>query len=142
MKSEMEDMKKRLADKYPNRQLEDLSDQELEDLLEMLGDRDDEKDHYYRSLDMVEAQAISVEAYGYMISMYNIGSLNKYSFEKVIQICVHLYFFTQEPVNKIKLDKIITMINFTDLNQNNLKEFMDTLVNDNKYQMNAQKIKQ
>lgn len=138
----MEDMKKKLADEYPDRQLEDLSDQELETLIELLGDKEEEKKSYYRSLDMVEAQAISVEAHGYMISMYNIGSLNEYTFEKVIQICVHLYFFTQEPVSKIKLDKIITMINFTDLNQNNLKEFMDTLVSDNKYQMNSQKIKQ
>ena len=33
------------------------------------------------------------------------------------------------------------MINFADFNQNNMKEFIDTLINENKYQMNSQKIK-
>ena len=142
MKKEIENIKKKLADKYPNQSLEELSDQELEKLVELLEDREAKKKPYYRSLDMVESQAISVEAYGYMISMYNIGSLSEFSYEKVIQICMHLYFITQEQVSKSKLDKIITMINFADLNQNNLKEFIDTLINESRYQMNTQKIKQ
>ncbi|MFA7056318.1 MAG: DUF494 family protein [Candidatus Cloacimonadales bacterium] len=142
MKKEIENIKKKLADKYPNQPLEELSEQEMEKLVELLEDREAKKKPYYRSLDMVEAQAISVEAYGYMISMYNIGSLSEFSYEKVIQICMHLYFITQEQVSKSKLDKIITMINFADLNQNNLKEFIDTLINDNRYQMSTQKIKQ
>ena len=77
MKKEIENIKKKLADKYPNQPLEELSEQEMEKLVELLEDREAKKKPYYRSLDMVEAQAISVEAYGYMISMYNIGSLSE-----------------------------------------------------------------
>lgn len=142
MKKDIEILKEKLSGKRSDEFMKSLSDQELEALIDVFETQDDKIKPYYRNLDIVEAQAISVDAYGYMLSMYNIGSLDESSYEKVIQICLHLFYITQEQVTKSKLDKIITMINFAEFNQNNIKEFIDTLVNDNKYQMNTHKIKQ
>ncbi len=141
MKKNIDFIKEKLSGKHSQEFMKSLSDEELEALIDVLEKQDDKIKPYYRNLDIVEAQAISVEAYGYMLSMYNIGSLTETTYEKVIQICLHLFYITQEQVTKSKLDKIITMINFADFNQNNIKEFIDTLVNDSKYQMNTQKIK-
>ncbi len=140
MKKEI-DYLKELSGKHSREFLKSLSEDELQSLIEMLENQDGKIKPYYRNLDIIESQAISVDAYGYMLSMYNIGSLTELTFEKVIQICMHLYYLTQEQVTKKKLDKIITMINFSDFNQANIKEFIDTLINENKYQMNTQKIK-
>jgi hypothetical protein len=141
MKKDIDYIKKQLSGKHSKEFLQDLNEEELQTLIELLEKQDDKKRPYYRNLDIIESQAISVDAYGYMMSMYNIGSLTEVTFEKVIQICMHLYYITQEQVSKKKLDKIITMINFSDFNQTNIKEFIDTLINENKYQMNTQKIK-
>ncbi len=141
MKRSTQDNKKQTSGFDKDGLLKDLSEEEIRTLIDILEEKGDKVKPYYRNLDVIESHAISVDAYGYMLSMYNIGSLNEISFEKVIQICLHLYYITQEQVTKKKLDKIITMINFSDFNQANIKEFIDTLINDNKYQMNAQKIK-
>lgn len=141
MKKDLELIREQLSGDQTEDLMQSLNEEELKALLEILEKKDDKIKPYYRNLDIVESQAISVEAYGYMLSMYNVGSLTEINFEKVIQICLHLYFITQEQVSKGKLDKIITMINFSDFNQNNIKEFIDTLVTENKYQMNTQKIK-
>lgn len=141
MKKEIEYLKEQLLGKHSGEFMKNMSEEELQALIDVIEKQDDKIKPYYRNLDIIEAQAISVEAYGYMLSMYNIGSLNEITFEKVIQICIHLYYITQEQVSKNKLDKIITMINFTDFNHNNIKEFIDTLINENKYQMNTHKVK-
>ncbi len=141
IKKDIDNLKQKLSGKHSEDFMKSLSDEELKALLDVFEQQDDKIKPYYRNLDIVEAQAISVDAYGYMLSMYNIGSLDETSMEKAIQICLHLFYITQEQVTKSKLDKIITMINFADFNQNNMKEFIDTLINENKYQMNSQKIK-
>ena len=43
MKKEIENIKKKLADKYPNQPLEELSEQEMEKLVELLEDREAKK---------------------------------------------------------------------------------------------------
>jgi len=141
MKKDIEYIKEQLAGKHSQEFIKSLNEDELRALIDLFEKKEGRSKPYYRNLDVIESQAISVEAYGYMLSMYNIGSLTENSFEKVIQICIHLYYITQEQVSKSKLDKIITMINFSDFNQRNIKEFIDTLVTENKYQMSTHKIK-
>ncbi|MBI9031857.1 DUF494 family protein [bacterium] len=141
MKKDIEYIKEQLSGKHSREFMKSLSDDELKALIDIFEKDDDKIKPYYRNLDIIESQAISVEAYGYMLSMYRIGSLTEVTFEKVIQICMHLYYITQEQVSKSKLDKIIMMINFSDFNLNNIKEFIDTIINENKYQMNIHKIK-
>ncbi len=141
MKKDIEYIKEQLSGKHSREFMKSLSDDELKALIDIFEKDDDKIKPYYRNLDIIESQAISVEAYGYMLSMYRIGSLTEVTFEKVIQICMHLYYITQEQVSKSKLDKIIMMINFSDFNFNNIKEFIDTIINENKYQMNIHKIK-
>ncbi len=141
MKKDIEYIKEQLAGKHSQEFIKSLNEDELRALIDLFEKKEGRSKPYYRNLDVIESQAISVEAYGYMISMYNIGSLTEITFEKVIQICMHLFYITQEQVSKSKLDKIITMINFSDFNQSNIKEFIDTLVTENKYQMSTHKIK-
>jgi uncharacterized protein Smg (DUF494 family) len=138
MKKIIEELKKDLSHLFEAEFLDKLTEQELLELLEEAKER--EKNHrkpYNRSLDIVESRAMTTRAHGYLIEMYNIGALDLASTEKVIQLCLHVYFATDEAIDKVKMDKIITMVKFAEASKTNVKEMIEPLIHDNGKNINT-----
>ncbi len=137
MKKSLDVLKKSLMHIFEEDFLDGLTEDQLIDLVKKHISKEDVKKKYHRTLDIIESRAMTVKAYGYLMNMYNINSIDDVSLEKILQLCLHLYFNTDQPVSKLKMDKIITMVNFAEVDQASMKDFIETLLTDNGKNINS-----
>ncbi|OQY39356.1 MAG: hypothetical protein B6226_02035 [Candidatus Cloacimonetes bacterium 4572_65] len=140
MSKRVEFLVKHLKSFYSEEFLETLPEDELLKLADQVIPKDSRPELYHRTLDEVERRAVSTEAYGYLLSLLTIKSITTEIFEKTLLLCVHLYYVSRKEISKKKLDKVVTMVTFSDVDGSSPKEILDLLLDDTQIIDNSEKI--
>ncbi len=69
---------------------------------------------YNRILADDERRALTPEAFGYLLELVEIGSINKEQAEDIIFFSTQLYDFVPHKINKIMMDEIINFAKFSE----------------------------
>lgn len=103
---------------------EGISDKDLKHFFDvMLSDDDDRA--YYRVLSDDEKRVISPDAFGYLVHLLMIDSIDKSVFEKVINISMQLNMFLKRRINKEMMDEIVNYLIFSGRKEISIKEILD-----------------
>lgn len=101
-----------------------ISEKELQHFLSaMLNDKHHKA--YHRILAEDEKRVISPEAFGYLVHLLMINSIDKNLFEKVINISMQLNLFMKNRINKEMMDEIVNYLIFSGRSEISLKEILD-----------------
>ncbi len=83
----------------------------------------------FRILADDEKRMLSTGAYGFLINMMNIGSIDSLIFEKVIHISMQIYGFTRKKINREMITDILNMIVFSGKEELSLRDFLEVFGN-------------
>jgi len=116
--------------KVPAAALEKLgvTEEELNDYMEQVFNKDKPR-KYFRILADDEKRMLTIDAYGFLINMMNIGSIDSLIFEKVIHISMQIYGFTRKKINREMITDILNMIVFSGKDELSLRDFLEVFGN-------------
>ncbi|RLC52569.1 MAG: hypothetical protein DRI23_02510 [Candidatus Cloacimonadota bacterium] len=103
---------------------EGISDKDLKHFLNVLLRNEDDR-AYHRILADDEKRVISPEAFGYLVHLLIINSIDKNIFEKVISISMQLNLFLKRRINKEMMDEIVNYLIFSGRKEISIKEILD-----------------
>ncbi len=114
-----------LTDKDSRKKLKELgiSDKEVERYIQSILKKPDRS--YHRILAEDEKRVITPQAFGYLMHLLLIQSINSISFEKVIAVCMQLHVFLKRRVDKEMIDEIVNYIIFSGEKEISLRDLMD-----------------
>ncbi|MCF7794333.1 MAG: hypothetical protein K9N09_10425 [Candidatus Cloacimonetes bacterium] len=114
-----------LTDKDYKKKLKDLgiSQDELEKYIEEIIKKPERS--YHRILSAEEKRAITPDAFGYLMHLLLINSIESTTLEKVITISMQLHVFLKRKINKNMMDEIINYLIFSGQKDISIKELMD-----------------
>ena len=101
-----------------------ISEKEVQHLLDALL-HDKENKAYHRILADDEKRVISPEAFGYLVHLLMINSIDNHLFEKIINISMQLNLFLKRRINKEMMDEIVNYLIFSGRNEISIKEILD-----------------
>ncbi|MCF7858186.1 MAG: hypothetical protein K9N07_02520 [Candidatus Cloacimonetes bacterium] len=119
-------LKSILTDKPARKKLKKLglSEQELDDLMESVVIRQESK-NYNRILADDERKIVTPEAFGYLIHLLKLGSINRGIFEKIIFLSIQLNGFLKQKITKEMIDNIVNYIIFSGVEEITLKDLLE-----------------
>ena len=92
----------------------------LKDLLDRLGlksltaDLDLVSKTYNRVLTPEEKKLLDTESFGYLLSLYQIGTIDSIKLEKYIDYCLSIAYYEQERLSLERTKRIVSMLLFCD----------------------------
>ena len=101
-----------------------LSEKELDDLMESIIVREEPK-HYNRILGEEERRILTTDAFGYLIHLLKLGSVNKEIFEKVIVLSIQLNGFLKKKITRDMIDNIVNYIIFSGVEDVSVRDLLD-----------------
>ena len=101
-----------------------ISEKEVQHLLDALL-QDKENKAYHRILADDEKRVISPDAFGYLVHLLMINSIDNHLFEKIINISMQLNLFLKRRINKEMMDEIVNYLIFSGRNEISIKEILD-----------------
>lgn len=112
------------SDKQASRKLKNmnLSPKELKDYIEEIKQKPERA--YNRILAEGEKRVLTTEAFGYLMHMLIIGSIDKNIFEKVISACMQVFMVLEERIDKLIIDEIIDYFVFSGEDELNMKDLI------------------
>lgn len=114
-----------LTDKNSKQKLKKLgiTQKELEKYIDSILTKPERS--YNRILSSDEKKVISPPAYGYLMHLLMIDSIDSIVFEKVITVCLQLYVFIKKQINKDMMEDIVNYLIFSGEREISIKELMD-----------------
>ncbi len=119
-------LKTMLADKPARKELKKLglSKKELDDHMEsVIVHR--ESNNYNRILADEERKIITPGAFGYLIHLLKLGSINKEMFEKIIILSIQLNGFLKKKITRNMIDTIVNYIIFSGIEDVSVRDLLD-----------------
>jgi len=115
-----------LADKPARKELKKLglTEKELDDLMESVIVRRKSK-NYNRILGDEERRILTIDAFGYLIHLLKLGSVNKEIFEKVIVLSIQLNGFLKRKITRDMVDNIVNYIIFSGIEDVSVRDLLD-----------------
>jgi hypothetical protein len=101
-----------------------LTEKEVDDLIESIIVRKKPK-HYNRILGEEERRIITTDAFGYLIHLLKLGSVNKEIFEKVIVLSIQLNGFLKKKITRDMIDNIVNYIIFSGIEDVSVRDLLD-----------------
>jgi len=101
-----------------------LSREEVENFMEALLSEKETR-VYNRILAEDEKRVISPEAFGYLVHLLNLGSIDELFFEKVISLSMQLNMFLKKRINKQMMDDIVNFIVFSGQGEVTVRDLLD-----------------
>ena len=101
-----------------------LTEKELDDLMESIIVRKEPK-HYNRILGEEERRILTTDAFGYLIHLLKLGSVNKEIFEKVIVLSIQLNGFLKKKITRDMIDNIVNYIIFSGVEDVSVRDLLD-----------------
>lgn len=105
-----------------------VTEEELNEYMEHVLNKDKSR-KYFRILADDEKRMLTIDAYGFLINMMNIGSIDSLIFEKVIHISMQIYGFTRKKINREMITDILNMIVFSGKDELSLRDFLEVFGN-------------
>lgn len=68
---------------------------------------------YVRNFDVVEKEALTKDAIGFLMNLYSIGSIDSDIYERIINLCIQIYYSTHKRINKDKIEKLVVFVAFS-----------------------------
>lgn len=115
-----------MADKPVRKELKKLglSEKELDELMDSIIVRPESKS-YNRILGEEERRVITTDAFGYLIHLLKLGSVNKDIFEKVIVLSIQLNGFLKKKITRDMIDNIVNYIIFSGIEDVSVRDLLD-----------------
>ena len=115
-----------LADKPARKELKKLglSEKEMDELMDSIIMRPESK-NYNRILGEEERRVITTDAFGYLIHLLKLGSVNKEIFEKVIVLSIQLNGFLKKKITRDMIDNIVNYIIFSGIEDVSVRDLLD-----------------
>lgn len=115
-----------LTDKPARKELKKLglSEKELDELMDSIIVRSESKS-YNRVLGEEERKIITTDAFGYLIHLLKLGSVNKEIFEKVIVLSIQLNGFLKKKITRDMIDNIVNYIIFSGIEDVSVRDLLD-----------------
>lgn len=115
-----------LTDKPARKELKKLglSEKELDDLMKSVIVRR-ESNNYNRILANEERKIITPDAFGYLIHLLKLGSINKEMFEKIIILSIQLNGFLKKKITRDMIDNIVNYIIFSGIEDVSVRDLLD-----------------
>ncbi|MDO9576595.1 MAG: hypothetical protein Q7J16_01790 [Candidatus Cloacimonadales bacterium] len=85
----------------------------------------DKKDKYHRILAEDEKRVLTPDAFGYLIHLFAIKSIDKNMFERIMTVSMQLNLFLKRKIDKSIMDEIVNYIIFSGEKDISLKELLD-----------------
>ncbi len=101
-----------------------LSERELDELMDSIIVRPESKS-YNRILGEEERRIITTDAFGYLIHLLKLGSVNKEIFEKVIVLSIQLNGFLKKKITRDMIDNIVNYIIFSGIEDVSVRDLLD-----------------
>lgn len=105
-----------------------VTEEELNKYMEQVANKDKPR-KYFRVLADDEKKMLTLDAYGFLINMMNIDSIDSIIFEKVIHISMQIYGFTRKKINREMITDILNMIVFSGRDELTLRDFLEVFGN-------------
>ncbi|MEA2097135.1 MAG: hypothetical protein U9P73_10650 [Candidatus Cloacimonadota bacterium] len=115
-----------MADKPARKELKKLglTEKELDELMESVTTRQKSK-NYNRILGEEERRVLTTDAFGYLIHLLKLGSVNKEIFEKVIVLSIQLNGFLKKKITRDMIDNIVNYIIFSGIEDVSVRDLLD-----------------
>jgi len=115
-----------LADKPARKKLKKLglTEEEMDELMEAVVVRQ-KSNNYNRILGEEERRIITTDAFGYLIHLLKLGSVNKEIFEKVIVLSIQLNGFLKKKITREMIDNIVNYIIFSGIEDVSVRDLLD-----------------
>ena len=85
----------------------------------------DKNSKYYRILAEDEKRVLTPDAFGYLMHLLSIGSIDKNMFERIMTVSMQLNLFLKRRIDKSIMDEIVNYIIFSGEKDISLKELLD-----------------
>jgi len=113
-----------------------LTKEDIKNFMEALLSEKENK-VYNRILADDERRVITPEAFGYLVHLLNINSIDKILFEKVISLTMQLNSFLKKRINKKMMDDIVNFIIFSGQGEITVRDLLDVFfVQENEFDFN------
>jgi len=101
-----------------------LTEKELDELMESIVVHQESK-NYNRILGEEERRIITTGAFGYLIHLLKLGSINKETMEKVITLSIQLNGFLKKKITRDMIDNIVNYIIFSGVEEVSVRDLLD-----------------
>lgn len=81
-----------------------------------------------RVLSEEEKKFITTDAFGYLIHLNEIGSINETLLEKVLSISLQMSIFLKKVINKKMMDEVVNYIIFSESANISLRDILDLII--------------
>jgi len=109
--------------------------EEISDFISSM-EMDFNKNYYNRILSLNEKIAIEPEAFGYLMKIFNIGSINKDEFERILSMSSAIYSMTNLSINENRMVNIIDLVLLSPVENFTMKHILDAINKPNdKYEL-------
>jgi hypothetical protein len=100
-----------------------MTKEELEKFKKTL--MESEKTVYHRILSEDEKKVLTPAAYGYLINLLNLNSIDNELFEKVIFLSMQLNTFLRKKISKSMMDELVNYLIFSGQKDISIKDILD-----------------
>jgi uncharacterized protein Smg (DUF494 family) len=124
-----------VLDKKPDKKVLDrmgISESEYKEFMKTMIEFEQPK--YNRIMSSEEKRALTPQAFGYLIDLMHIGSIDDETMERIISIALQVGSFVKQRVNRQMIDEILNFIMFSGQRNISVKDVLDLLIlSDNEY---------
>ncbi|MCD4829014.1 MAG: hypothetical protein K8R90_06250 [Candidatus Cloacimonetes bacterium] len=113
-----------LAEKLANAETSD-SEEDLEELVEQMLSETNVEAYYSRLLGAEERRAISNDAFGYLLQLYALDTIDSIAFEKIMTLCMHLVVFMQQRIDLPMIEQLVNLVLFSAGDAVSIKEIVE-----------------
>jgi len=119
-------LKSILAEKPARKELKKLglTKKELDELMESIVVHQKSK-NYNRILGEDERRILTTGAFGYLIHLLKLGSIDKEAMEKVIALSIQLNGFLKKKITRDMIDNIVNYIIFSGVEEVSVRDLLD-----------------
>jgi len=97
----------------------------LGQLVEMLLSQADSEEHYNRILCAEERLVLTNDAFGYLLRLHSLGTIDRLTFEKIMNLCMHLVVFAQRRIDLPMMEQLVNLMLFSSGGEVSVKEIVE-----------------
>ncbi len=103
-------------------------DEAIRDLIDYLIESRDDSSVYLRTMSPEERQHITNEAFGYMVNLQYLGSVDRFTFEKIMNLCLTLSGIINRRVSRTMVEQIVNLILFSGLDEISMRDIVEMFI--------------
>ncbi len=105
----------------------EITEREVTELVEAILTPEPSK-NYIRVLSEDEKKFITTEAFGYLLHLHDLGSIDDNLLEKVLSVSLQMSLFLKKMINKPMIDEIVNYLIFAESANLSIKDILDMVM--------------